>query len=41
VANIKQGLSWRNKPIGQKIDALMQAGECIAAFNEFQTITKC
>ena len=25
VANIKQGLSWRNKPIGQKIDALMQA----------------
>ena len=25
VSNVKQGLSWRNKPIGQKIDALMQA----------------
>jgi TRAP-type C4-dicarboxylate transport system substrate-binding protein len=24
VANIKQGLSWRNKPIGKKIDALME-----------------
>ncbi len=23
VANIKQGLTWRNKPIGKKIDALM------------------
>jgi TRAP-type C4-dicarboxylate transport system substrate-binding protein len=25
VANIKQGLTWRNKPIGKKIDALMEA----------------
>ncbi len=25
VANIKQGLTWRNKPIGKKIDSLMQA----------------
>jgi TRAP-type C4-dicarboxylate transport system substrate-binding protein len=25
VTNIKQGLTWRNKPIGQKIDSLMQA----------------
>jgi TRAP-type C4-dicarboxylate transport system substrate-binding protein len=25
VTNIKQGLTWRNKPIGKKIDALMQA----------------
>jgi TRAP-type C4-dicarboxylate transport system substrate-binding protein len=24
VANIKQGLTWRNKPIGKKIDALME-----------------
>jgi TRAP-type C4-dicarboxylate transport system substrate-binding protein len=24
VANIKQGISWRNKPIGKKIDALME-----------------
>ena len=24
VANIKQGLSWRNKPIGKKINALME-----------------
>jgi len=24
VANIKQGLSWRNKPIGKKIEALME-----------------
>ena len=25
VTNIKQGLSWRNKPIGQKIDAIMES----------------
>ncbi|MGB5751132.1 MAG: TRAP transporter substrate-binding protein DctP [Desulfobacterales bacterium] len=25
VANIQQGLTWRNKPIGKKVDALMQA----------------
>ena len=25
VANIQQGLTWRNKPIGKKIDALMEA----------------
>jgi len=25
VANIKQGLTWRNKPIGKKIDSLMEA----------------
>jgi TRAP-type C4-dicarboxylate transport system substrate-binding protein len=25
VANIQQGLTWRNKPIGKKIDALMKA----------------
>ena len=25
VANIKQGLTWRNKPIGKKIDGLMEA----------------
>jgi len=24
VANIQQGLTWRNKPIGKKVDALMQ-----------------
>jgi TRAP-type C4-dicarboxylate transport system substrate-binding protein len=24
VANIKQGISWRNKPIGKKIDAIME-----------------
>ena len=24
VANIKQGISWRNKPIGKKVDALME-----------------
>ncbi len=24
VSNIKQGLSWRNQPIGQKIDAIME-----------------
>jgi TRAP-type C4-dicarboxylate transport system substrate-binding protein len=24
VANIKQGLSWRNKPIGKKVEALME-----------------
>jgi TRAP-type C4-dicarboxylate transport system substrate-binding protein len=24
VTNIKQGLSWRNKPIGQKVDGIMQ-----------------
>ena len=25
VANIQQGLTWRNKPIGKKVDALMEA----------------
>jgi TRAP-type C4-dicarboxylate transport system substrate-binding protein len=25
VANIKQGLTWRNKPIGKKIDGIMEA----------------
>ncbi|CAB1078666.1 TRAP transporter solute receptor, unknown substrate 4 [Olavius algarvensis Delta 1 endosymbiont] len=25
VANIQQGLTWRNKPIGKKIDAMMEA----------------
>jgi TRAP-type C4-dicarboxylate transport system substrate-binding protein len=25
VGNIKQGLTWRNKPIGKKIDSLMEA----------------
>jgi TRAP-type C4-dicarboxylate transport system substrate-binding protein len=25
VANIRQGLTWRNKPIGKKIDSLMEA----------------
>ena len=25
VANIKQGLTWRNKPIGKKIDAMLEA----------------
>jgi hypothetical protein len=25
VANIQQGLTWRNKPIGKKVGALMQA----------------
>ena len=27
VANIKQGLSWRNKPIGKKVEALMEQND--------------